>query len=367
MHPLFLLMAAIAIVIGLYQLYDRAPILMPVFFLGSLLGLILRAVQLAKERRRQRDAKAVLSFTELRSKDLTRYGAWIKESLRGHDAVVDKVLSRVQQGLGLAAPGRTLGAFLLVGPTGTGKTYLAELMAKALYPDSEPILLRMNQYKDHEDVFTLIGPPPGYPGYEVGGALTRPVLDNPYRVVILDEFDQSHPDVKHCLYDILDRGQGREKSSGKTVHFNGCAFFATCNSGVDTLRAIWKESEDPIARMGRAREALARDGFEKALLARFDEVHLMDTLSPVVVAEVACLQIAKHWKQYGIEVTYASPELLVEAVRRNVEFQDYGVRQLAHLIQELTTPTIEAARRNGASRVRLELDKRTGQVTAADA
>lgn len=365
-HPVFVLLAAIGIVTGLYTLYAMIPVLLPFLFAASIIGLLIRAAQIARERRRERDPGEAIRFEDLRLKEIVPRGAWIKENIRGHDAAVDRVLSRIQQGLTLASPHRTLGAFLLVGPTGTGKTYLGELVAKALYPDSEPVILRMNQYKDHPDVFTLIGPPPGQPGYEVGGALTRPALENPYRIVVLDEFDKSHPDVRHCLYDILDSAQCREKSSGRTVHFCACVFFATCNAGVEALRAIWAETSDPIQRSGRSREALAREGFERALLARFDEIVFMDQLKPVDVAEVACLQLAKHWRQYGIELTYASPDVLVEAVKRNVEFQDYGVRQLSHLIQEMATPLIEAARRRGAVKVRLDLDRSTGCITAED-
>ncbi|MBI5209596.1 MAG: ATP-dependent Clp protease ATP-binding subunit [Elusimicrobia bacterium] len=366
MHPLFLLMAAVGIVTGLYTIYSIFPMSMPVLFAFSVIGLLVRIAQLSKEARREHDPGEVIDFEKLHAKDVARYGPWLKENLRGHNAVVDRALGRIQSNLAVAVPQRTLGAFLLVGPTGTGKTFFGELMAKALYPDGEVVILRMNQYKDHQDVVTLIGPPPGHMGYEIGGSITRPVLEDPYRAIVLDEFDKAHPDVRHCLYDILDRAQCREKSSGRNVHFSACVFFATCNAGVEDLRSIWGESDDPIVRTGRAREALSRQGFEKALLARFDDILLMDELKPVEVAEVACLQIAKHWRQYGIEVAYASPELLVEAVKRNVEFQEYGVRQLAHLIQELTGPLIEAARRNGVTSVRLELDPKTNRVTVAE-
>ena len=78
----------------------------------------------------------------------------------------------------------------------------------------------MNQYKQPGDVFTLIGPPPGMPGYEVGGRLTRPVLENPYRVIVLDELEKAHHDLHDCLYDILDTASCREKSSGRLVDFS---------------------------------------------------------------------------------------------------------------------------------------------------
>ena len=365
MNPLFMLMVVLGIVTGLYTIYGIFPVSMPIIFVCSLAGFFIRLNQVLQERKKQTDAGAAVDFTMLRAKQFAPYAGWLKENVRGHDEVTDHVVNHIQQGLAVAAPGQVLGAFLLPGPTGTGKTFLAEMVAKALYKDSEPVLLSMSQYKSPQDVFTLIGPPPGYQGYEIGGSLTRPVLENPYRVIILDEFEKAHLDVQHCFYDILDCAQCHEKSSGKMVHFDACVFFATCNCGADALRTIWSATSDPALRNGRAREAMAREGFERPLLARFTDILLMDQLPPMEIAEVACLQIAKHWRQYGIEVTYTSPEVLVDAIKRNFEFQDYGVRQLAGLIREVTTPAIEEARRTGATRVRLELDKNTGQVTVS--
>jgi ATP-dependent Clp protease ATP-binding subunit ClpC len=255
----------------------------------------------------------------------------------------------------LATSGRTLGAFFLVGPTGTGKTFLGQLIAEALYPESEPILLRMNQYKHGDDVFTLIGPPPGSPGYEVGGTLTRPVLQNPRRVIVFDELEKAHRDLQHCLYDILDTATCREKSSGRTVDFSACVFFATCNAGVEALRAVRRESgNDPVAWLGRSRDALVdAAGFDRAFLARWSSIVLMDELSPVHVAEVACLQLARHWRNYGIEVQHAAPELILDAVQRNEEFKQYGVRQLGAYVQMKTSPAIGQARARGVKKVNL--------------
>lgn len=363
-HPVFLLLTIVGLASFMFTLYERMPMALPWVCGVSLFALIVRLWQLREEEARKQAAN-VIRFDELRQKDLTPYVEWLKENVRGHDAVVDAVAKRIQHGLALAAPRRTLGAFMLVGPTGTGKTFLAELVAHALYPESETVVLRMNQYKDPGDVFTLLGPPPGHMGYEVGGALTRPVLENPHRVIIFDELEKAHMDVQHCLYDILDTAQCREKSSGRTVHFGACAIFATCNAGVEAIRAVNEKFADPVARVGRTRDALSTAGFEKALLARFDDILLMDELQPLSVAEVACLQLVKYWKQYGIEVTYASPEILLEAMRKNSDFKEYGVRQLAHFIQSVTDPSIEEARRSGAKAVRLDIDRGTGRITIA--
>lgn len=351
-HPLVLAAAAIGVMLGLYSLHQKFPVLMPLLFGLSVVALGLRLSFL----RKSRDAATAVDFEELKGQDIARYTPWLKENLRGHDLVVDEVTKSIQQNIGLAGPKRTLGAFLLAGPTGTGKTFFAELVSEALFPKTEPVTLRLNQYKHADDVFTLIGAPAGTPGYEVGGSLTRPILDDPYRVIILDEVDKCHPDVRDCLYNVLDTAHCREKSSGKDVFFHGCIFFATCNAGVEALRRVEQGQLSAASRTGRLRDALAQEaGFEKAFLARFDGVYLMDELAAISMAEVACLKLAAHWKRYGIEVTYASPELILQAMHRNNEFKEYGVRQMSRMIQDLTDASIQQARGGGAKKVRLAI------------
>lgn len=365
-QPLYLVTALVGIGGTMFTVYSRYPHLSPYLFLCSLLALVLRVRRVHRDL--QEDVQDAIDFKRLRAYDIGSRGERVKDQLRGHDVVVDAVVAGLRRSLSLAGPGRTLGAFMLVGPTGTGKTYLAELFAKELYPDSQPLILRMNQYKQPEDVYTLIGPPPGQPGYEVGGALTRPVLENPYRVILLDELDKCHKDVRDCLYNVLDAGECREKSSGRLVHFNACVFFATSNAGVEQLRALKSEPLPESARMGRMRDVLTdKAGFEKPLLARFDDVYFLDTLEPIHVAEVACLRLAAQWKQYGIDVRYAEPELILEAMRQNEDFREYGVRQLYRLIQELTDESIQSARKLGHTKVKLGIDPDTRKlkVTAA--
>lgn len=350
--PYHLAIVLVIVATAIFGLNKASPLFAPGILAASVLGMIVIAIW--QWRSDRAEAKA-LDYTKLAGIDLAPYGPWLKENVRGQDEAVDAILSELQANLSLATSGRTLGAFFLVGPTGTGKTFLAQLIAEALYPKSEPILLRMNQYKHPDDVFTLIGPPPGRPGYEVGGTLTRGVLENPRRVVILDELEKAHRDLQHCLYDILDTAACHEKSSGRNVDFSGCVFFATCNAGVEALRAIRRESgSDPVAWLGQSRDALVDSaGFDRAFLARWSSIILMDELSPVHVAEVACLQLARHWQHYGIEVCYTAPELLLEAVERNEEFKQYGVRQIGAYMQMKTSPAIGQARARGVKKLKL--------------
>lgn len=156
MNPLFMLMVVLGIVTGMYTVYGIFPVSMPIIFACSLAGFFIRLNQVLQERKKQTDAGAAVDFMMLRAKRFAPYAAWIKENVRGHDDVTDHVVGHIQQGLAVAAPGQVLGAFLLPGPTGTGKTFLAEMVAKALYKDSEPVLLSMSQYKSAQDVFTLL-------------------------------------------------------------------------------------------------------------------------------------------------------------------------------------------------------------------
>ncbi len=289
----------------------------------------------------EQGTKRMEDYTKLSSTDFAQREQWLKMNVRGQDEAIETVVSSLTSEMAIARPGQLLGAFLLVGPTGTGKTFLAQLVGQTLYPDSESVILRMNQYKSQNDVQTLLGPPPGMPGYEVGGALTRPVLQNPRRVIVLDELEKAHPDIHHCLYDILDAASCREKSSGKEVDFSRCVFFGTSNSGVEVLRRLRQQidpSQNPALWLGQSRDALVEHaGFERAY-------H---------VAEVACLQLSRYWRDYGIELTYTSPELLLDTVAQNVEFKQYGVRQLEHYLKQKTNPAIVQARTQGYSRVRL--------------
>ena len=358
----FILIILIVIVGGAIVGLNRVSIWFPPGFLVvCLVGIAIVAIVQTRAAKRDEGAIDQVDHARIASMSLTHFAPWLKENVRGHDDVIDAITVEIEQNLRLAKSGSTLGAYLLVGPTGTGKTFLSQLVGQALFSDSEPIILQMNQYKNAADVYTLIGPPPGTPGYEVGGTLTRPILENHYRVVVFDEIEKAHQDLQHCLYGVLDEGSCREKSSGKYVDFSGTVFFGTCNAGVAELRRIRSEVDNPAVWLGRSRDALvASGGFDKAFLARWNGIYLMDELEPIHVAEVACLQLAKHWREYGIEVTFASPEIILDAVQKNEEFKQYGVRQLGAYLRAVTQEGIIRARQEGKKTVRLGVDPEQG-------
>jgi ATP-dependent Clp protease ATP-binding subunit ClpA len=358
-NPYMLMVVVLAIAGAIFGINQVSPWFMLIAFLASCAGMGIVLWNHRKENRRESGEAALTDYEKLAATDLIRFVPWLKQNIRGQNETVDVVVEGLQRNLSLARTGRTLGAYMLVGPTGTGKTFLAQLIAQALFPDSEPLILRLNQYKRAEDVSTLLGPPPGSPGYEIGGSLTRPVLENPFRVIILDDLDSLHHDIQHCLYDILDTASCREKSSGKLVDFSRCVFFGTSNAGVESMRAMRAQTVDRAAWVGRARDAMVEaGGFDRAFLARWSDIFLMDELALLHVAEVACLQLQRHWQQYGIEVRYVAPKLIIDAVIGNKEFKGYGVRQLSTYIQMKTNDGIAHARKIGITQVNLTVDER---------
>jgi ATP-dependent Clp protease ATP-binding subunit ClpC len=337
----------------------------PILFLICIGGMIVVTIREIRKERIEKEGQRRVNYRKLSAVDLDKLPPWLKDNVRGQDQAIEAVSQHLKKSIQLARPGRTLGNFLLIGPSGTGKTFLAQLLGAGLFPKSELVLLNMNQYRQPNDVYTLLGSPPGTPGGGVGGRLTRPVLENPYRVVVFDELEKAHHDLHDCLNEILDTGACREKNSGELVDFSGCVFIATSGAGVNELRSLSAEVGGPVSSdwLGRSRDVLAETGkFDRAFLSRWDGVYLLDSLSPVHTAEVACLQLCRYWQEYGMEVGYVAPELIAEAVRRNQEFSEYGVRQLGRIIRELTEPAVLEAKRKGTTKVNLNADAQSGSL-----
>jgi ATP-dependent Clp protease ATP-binding subunit ClpC len=361
MQPIFLVSLTLGILLSVVAINRFNPIVTDILLALTLVGAIWRFVFLTQRDRKSANADVALDFAKVTGVNLAAYATWLKENVRGHDDTVDAVVRQIQNNAKIAGPGRTLGAYLLVGPTGTGKTFLAKLVAEALYPESEPVVLAMNQYKNPADVFTLFGSAPGTT--DQPGALTRPVAQNPYRVIILDELEKAHPDIRQSLFDVLDRGTCVEKNTGATIHFSGCVFFATSNGGVEALRAVKGEESDAAFVAAVNRKALGETNlFEKAFLSRWDGIYLMDELEPLTVAEVACLELTRQWGKFGIQVSFASADLIAKTVVKNSEFREYGVRQLAFLIRSATDAAISEAKNRGFKKVRLEVDTATSRI-----
>ncbi len=178
---------------------------------------------------------------------------------------------------GLQDPSRPIGSFMFLGPTGVGKTELTKTLADFLFDDDQAICrLDMSEYMEKHSVSRLIGAPPGYVGYEEGGALTEAVRRRPYQVVLFDEIEKAHPDVFNVLLQVLDDGRLTD-GQGRTVDFKNTLIIMTSNLGAEFL-AEQKEGEDTEAVRDQVMDVV-RMRFRPEFLNRLDEILLFHRLT----------------------------------------------------------------------------------------
>ncbi len=214
----------------------------------------------------------------------------IKQRVVGQDAAVTAVANAVRRArAGLQDPRRPIGSFLFLGPTGVGKTELTKALAEFLFDDdSAMVRLDMSEYMEKHSVARMIGAPPGYVGYEEGGALTEAVRRRPYQVVLFDEVEKAHPDVFNVLLQVLDDGRLTD-GQGRTVDFSNTVLIMTSNLGADHL-VQQKEGEDVEAVREQVMDVV-RQAFRPEFLNRLDEILLFKRLDRKQMAGIVDIQL----------------------------------------------------------------------------
>ena len=279
----------------------------------------------------------------------------------GQDEAVQAVTEAIQRSrAGIQDPGRPIGSFLFLGPTGVGKTELAKALAQALFDDENNLVrIDMSEYMEKFSVSRLIGAPPGYVGYEEGGQLTEAVRRKPYSVVLFDEVEKAHPDVFNVLLQVLDDGRVTD-SQGRTVDFKNTILILTSNLGSEyLLNGI--NPDGSIEDSARQQvEALLRRSFRPEFLNRLDEIVFYKPLTKENVTRIIDLQIDKLNKrleeqQIRLELTQAAKDAIVDASYD----PQYGARPLRRYVQH----TVETM----LSKRILRGDINPGQTVTVDA
>jgi ATP-dependent Clp protease ATP-binding subunit ClpB len=192
---------------------------------------------------------------------------------------------------GLQDPHRPIGSFMFLGPTGVGKTELTKALAEYLFDDETAMIrIDMSEYMEKHSVARLIGAPPGYVGYEEGGALTEAVRRRPYQVVLFDEIEKAHPDVFNVLLQVLDDGRLTD-GQGHTVDFRNTLIVMTSNLGSEYL-ANQPEGQDTDA-VGDQVMAVVRANFRPEFLNRIDEIILFHRLKRSDMTKIVDIQMAR--------------------------------------------------------------------------
>jgi len=252
----------------------------------------------------------------------------------GQAEAVEAVSTAVRRArAGLQDPNRPIGSFMFLGPTGVGKTELTKALANYLFDDEHALVrIDMSEYMEKHSVSRLIGAPPGYVGYDEGGALTEAVRRRPYQVVLFDEVEKAHPDVFNVLLQVLDDGRLTD-GQGRTVDFKNTLIIMTSNLGSEYLVALGENQDVEEVRdqvMG-----VVRGAFRPEFLNRLDEIILFHRLKRAhmgAIVDIQLLRLKKLLVDRKIEV------VLTEEARGLLAEKGYdpayGARPLKRVIQK---------------------------------
>jgi len=298
----------------------------------------------------------------------------LSRKIIGQDEAVDKVVRAISRNrAGLRDPGRPIGSFLFLGPTGVGKTHLAKTLAAQLFDTGDAIIrLDMSEYMEKISVTRLIGAPPGYVGYDEGGQLSERVRQKPYSVVLLDEIEKAHPDVFNILLQILDEGRLTD-SNGRIVDFRNTVIILTSNIGSrdikDFGRGIGFGASEEISQQHQKAlidKALGRS-FTPEFLNRLDETVYFRSLTRADMSSILDIELETLHKRvaqagYSLHLSTRAREFLCD---KGYD-PSYGARPLKRAVrrylEDLIAETVISGLRP-ASRISVDVNEDNTALT----
>lgn len=286
-------------------------------------------------------------ISEKESDRLRRLGECLNNSVIAQEKAISKVVRSIQRNrLGLGSHNRPIGVFMFLGPTGVGKTYLAQRLAEEMFGTKDAMIrIDMSEYSEKFNTSRLVGAPPGYVGYGEGGQLTERVRRHPYSIVLLDEIEKAHGDVFNLLLQVLDEGRMTD-GNGRIVDFRNTIIIMTSNAGTRQLKDFSHGiGFNAISINGAANEQskeYARSIIQKALLRQFapeflnrlDEIITFDQLDAKAIRRIVDVELDKFIKRiskngYAVTVTDAAKTFLAT---KGYDPQ-FGARPLKRAIQ----------------------------------
>ncbi|MGS3447007.1 type VI secretion system ATPase TssH [Klebsiella electrica] len=267
----------------------------------------------------------------------------ISKRVVGQDVALEAIAQRLRAAkTGLTSENGPQGVFLLVGPSGVGKTETALALADVMYGGKKSLItINLSEYQEPHTVSQLKGSPPGYVGYGQGGILTEAVRKRPYSVVLLDEVEKAHRDVMNLFYQVFDRGFMRD-GEGREIDFRNTVILMTSNLGSDPLMQLL--DEQPDATEGDLHELMRpilRDHFQPALLARFQTVIYRPLAEAAMrtIVEMKLGQVSKRLhRHYGL--TTHIDESLFDALTAACLLPDTGARNVDSLLNQQILPVL---------------------------
>ncbi len=325
---------------------------------ASLLEMQSRGTNLLREQVTEADiAEIVAKWTgipvnrlmESERQKLLQLESYLHQRVIGQQEAVEAVAAAIRRArAGMKDPGRPIGSFMFLGPTGVGKTELARALAECLF-DTDDALVRldMSEYMEKNSVARLVGAPPGYIGYEEGGQLSEAIRRHPYSVLLLDEVEKAHPDVFNILLQLLDDGRITD-SQGRVADCRNTIVVMTSNIGSEYILDIAGDDEKYEEMQRRVMTAL-RNHFRPEFLNRVDDIILFHPLSLKELRQIVSIQLQRVRRllaeqKIGMELTTAAQNYIADVGYDPV----YGARPLKRAIQKevenpLATKILESA------------------------
>jgi ATP-dependent Clp protease ATP-binding subunit ClpC len=272
----------------------------------------------------------------------------LKQHVIAQDKAIDKMVKAIQRNrVGLKDPNHPIGAFMFLGPTGVGKTYLAKKLAEFMFGSSDALIrVDMSEYTESFNVSRLIGAPPGYVGYEEGGQLTERVRRHPYSIVLLDEIEKAHGNVFNLLLQVLDEGRLTD-GNGRFVDFRNTVIIMTSNAGTRQLKdfgrgvgfnagassALMLNEQDKEHARQIVQKALSKQ-FSPEFLNRLDEIITFDQLDLTAIKQIIDVELQGLYKRIS-DMGYTiilSDEAKAFVAEKGYDVQ-FGARPLKRAIQ----------------------------------
>ena len=285
----------------------------------------------------------VSKITQTESQRLLKLEEILHKRVVGQNEAVETVAKAIRRGrVGLKDPKRPNGTFLILGPTGVGKTELSKALAEAMFGNENAIIrVDMSEYMEKHSVSKMIGSPPGYVGFEEGGQLSEQVRKNPYSVILFDEVEKAHPDVFNVLLQVLDDGRITD-SQGRTVDFKNTIIIMTSNAGaqriVDPKKLGFSNVENAESEHKDMKNNVMEEVkrmFKPEFLNRIDDIIVFRALSKEDVKGIAALMLKelknRLAKQMDITLTYG--DTVKNFIFEKGYDKKYGARPLKRAIQ----------------------------------
>ena len=307
---------------------------------------------------------------------LLEMGPTLHKAIIGQDDAIEKIAKAIRRNrIGLKDPGKPIGSFMFLGPTGVGKTHLAKKLAEFLFDSSETLIrIDMSEYMEKFTVSRLVGAPPGYVGYEEGGQLTEQVRRHPYSVVLLDEIEKAHPDVFNLLLQVMDEGRLTD-SLGRRIDFKNTIIIMTSNIGTRQLKdfgtgvgfATRTGQAESDAQNAVIRKALNK-AFSPEFLNRVDDIVMFDQLSRDAIFKIIDIELAGFRKRLSdLGYTLTLSDAAKDFIAGKGYDPQFGARPLKRAIQkyledELAELILSSALKPG-NEVIVDYDNTQGKIT----